>query len=465
MCRYCCFCGLIFIAALASSTYLRAQLPDSIASRVDVIAAKAIADTGTPSASLALVKDGKIAFVKAYGNARLDPAAAARIDMRYPVGSVSKQFMACAILLLQQDGKLSLDDPVSRFLPSLTRAHDVTIRELLSHTSGYQDYYPLDYVAPFMQQAVTVDGILDRWAKKPLDFEPGARWQYSNTNYVVAGRIVEIVSGMPAFSFVQSRILRPLGMESAIDLDAQPLSDSDAAGYTRFALGPVRPVQPEAKGWLFAAGELAMTAHDLALWDLSLLDGKLLSPLSLNEMVTPARLKNGTTTNYGLGQGISDSADHPKLEHGGAVSGFVSDNVIWLDQGAAAAVFTNLDGSSAAHSIASQIGPLLVSEKQDPQASQQLEQAQRVFGDLQEGKIDRSVLTSDADAYFTAQVLADAAASLKPLGAPQSFEQTSFGLRGGMAYRRFRVQFASGKSVAVSTFSVEDGKFAQYLIN
>lgn len=464
MLRYCSAGVLTITAVLASSIGLGAQLPASVADRVDAIAAKALADTGTPSVSVALVKDGKIAYVKAYGNARLEPATAARSDMRYPVGSVSKQFMACAILLLEQDGKLSLDDPVSRFLPSLTRARDITIRELLSHTSGYQDYYPLDYVAPFMLQPVTADGILDRWAKKPLDFEPGTRWQYSNTNYVVAGRIVETVSGMPMFSFLESRILRPLGMESAIDLDTQPLSDSDAAAYTRFALGAVRPVQSEAKGWLFAAGELAMTAHDLALWDLSLLDGKLLTPASLNEMITPARLKNGTTTNYGLGEGVSDSADHPKLEHGGAVSGFVSDNVVWLGQGAAVAVFTNLDGSSAAHSIANQIGPLLLSEKQDPQAAQQLEQARQVFGELQEGKIDRSVLTSDADAYFTPQVLADAAASLKPLGAPQSFEQTTFGLRGGMTYRRFRVQFASGKSVSVSTFSVNDGKFAQYLI-
>ena len=455
---------LIVVVALTGAIRLNARLPASIADRIDSIAAKALIDAGTPSASIAVVKDGKIAYVKAYGNARLDPNTPARTDMRYPVGSVSKQFMACALLLLQQDGKLSLDDPVSRFLPSLTRAHDITIRELLSHTSGYQDYYPLDYVAPFMQQAVTTDAILERWAKKPLDFEPGTRWQYSNTNYVVAGRIVEIVSGMPAFSFLQSRILRPLGMESAIDLDAEPLSDSDAAGYTRFALGPIRPVAPEAKGWLFAAGELAMTAHDLALWDQSLLDGRLLGTSALNEMIAPARLKNGTTTNYGLGQAISESADHPKLEHGGAVSGFVSDNVVWLGQGAAVAVVTNLDGSSAAHSIASQIGPLLIAEKQDPQAAQQLEQARRLFSDLQEGKIDRSVLTSDADAYFTPQVLADAAASLKPLGAPQSFEQTTSGLRGGMTYRRFRVQFASGKSVVVSTFSADDGKFAQYLI-
>jgi CubicO group peptidase (beta-lactamase class C family) len=107
-----------------------------------------------------------------------------------------------AILLLVQEGKLSLDDPVGRFLPSLTRANDITIRQVLSHTSGYQDYYPLDYVAPFMMQPVTPDEILDRWARKPLDFEPGTQWQYSNTNFVVVGRILEQVTGMPVMAFL-----------------------------------------------------------------------------------------------------------------------------------------------------------------------------------------------------------------------------------------------------------------------
>jgi CubicO group peptidase (beta-lactamase class C family) len=136
-------------------------------------AEKALADSGAPSVSIAVVKDGRIAYVKAYGNARLGPATAAQPEMRYSIGSVSKQFMAAAILMLVEEGKLSLDDKVGRYLPSLTRANEVTIRQLLSHTSGYQDYYPLDYVAPFMQKTVTADEILKTWAGKPLDFDPG----------------------------------------------------------------------------------------------------------------------------------------------------------------------------------------------------------------------------------------------------------------------------------------------------
>jgi D-alanyl-D-alanine carboxypeptidase len=269
---------------------------------------------------------------------------------------------------------------------------------------------------------------------------------------------------MPAFAFLKSRILDPLGMTSAIDLDTQPLTDADAAGYTRFGPSPPRPVTPEARGWLYAAGELAMTPHDLALWDQSLMQGKLLRASSLNQMITPARLKNGAPTDYGLGVGISNANGHPRLSHGGAVSGFVSDNVVWLDQGAAVAVFTNLDGSRAAGSIANQIGPVLLESKDDPEAPDALAKAKQVFSELQEGKIDRALLTSDADSYFTPQLLADAGASLKPLGAPAEFEQTGFQLRGGMSYRHFRIRFASGTTLNLGTFFTPDGKLAQYLI-
>ena len=121
---------------------LHGQLPPEKAARIDAIAAKVLTETSAPSVSMAVVKDGKIAYVHAYGNASVDPATPARPEMRYKIGSVSKQFMGMAILLLVQDGKVSLDDPVGKYLPSLTRANDISIRQLLTHTSGYQDFYP-----------------------------------------------------------------------------------------------------------------------------------------------------------------------------------------------------------------------------------------------------------------------------------------------------------------------------------
>ncbi len=448
---------------LSAAALFAAQLPPPTAAKIDAIAVQALADSGKPSVSIAIVQGGKVAYEKAYGKARLDPATDAKAGMRYHIGSVSKQFLAGAVLLLVQDGKLSLDDRVSRYLPSLTRAGEITIRQLLSHTSGYQDYYPQDYLAPFMEKPVTADSILEQWARKPLDFEPGTCWQYSNTNYVVAGRIVERVTGGPFFAFLAKRILQPLGISSAIDVAERTLGPSDAAGYTRFALGPQRPVGAEGRGWLYAAGELAMTAHDLALWDISLMEHKLLTPASLEAMTTPARLRNGTPTNYALGVEVWDAGGHPKLVHGGAVSGFVSLNTVWPDQGAAVVVLANADGSGAPESITDQIAPLLLTAAEDPQADGVLRQARQIFDGLLEGKIDRSLLTSNADAYFTRQVLADASASLKALGKLESLKPISVTLRGGMTYRHFELKFKD-RSLRLRTLTVPGGKLEQYLI-
>lgn len=457
------FPSLSAAVLFTAASGLAAQIPSAMAAKIDEIAAKALADSGTPSVSIAVVREGKVAYQKAYGKARLEPATDAKPEMRYCIGSVSKQFLAGAVLMLVQDGKLSLDDRVSRYLPNLTRAGEITVRQLLTHTSGYQDYYPQDYVAPFMEKPVTAENILDGWARKPLDFDPGTRWQYSNTNYVVAGRIVEQVTGGPFFNFLSKRVLEPLGMTSAIDLGEHTLSASDADGYTRFALGPPRPAPPEGRGWLYAAGELAMTAHDLAVWDISLMEHELLKPTSLDVMTTPVRLRNGTPTNYALGVEVSDADGHPKLAHGGAVSGFVSLNTVWLDQGAAVVVFANLDGSSATGLITDQIMPLLLEQTEDPLAEQALQQARQIFEGLREGRIDRGLLSSDADAYFTRQVIQDASASLTALGPPQSFKQISVESRGGMTYRHFQIKFKD-KSLRLSTLTLASGKLEQYLI-
>ena len=150
---------------------VEAPLSPDFQQKIDAAANEVLHTTGVPSASVAVVKDGKIAFLQAYGKACLEPAVQAKSEMRYAIGSISKQFTASAILMLQEEGKLSLDDKVSKFLPDLTRANDVTIGELLSHTSGYQDYYPQDYTPPLMMKPTTPAEIMDRWARKPLDFD------------------------------------------------------------------------------------------------------------------------------------------------------------------------------------------------------------------------------------------------------------------------------------------------------
>ncbi|MFN8091551.1 MAG: serine hydrolase domain-containing protein [Vicinamibacteria bacterium] len=309
--------SLALAAAVAAASPAAAEAPASLEAGVDRAAAEVLAATGAPSASVAVVKDGRIVLAKAYGDARLEPKLAARPQMRYAIGSVSKQFTATAILLLAEQGKLSLDDRVSRFVPDLTRAGDVTIRQLLSHTSGYRDYWPQDYVPPFMLTDVTAATILDRWARVPLDFEPGAQYQYSNTGYVIAGLVVEKASGEPLLPFLKRHVFEPLGMEGVLDVDRERLGETDATGYLRYALGPPRPAPKEGKGWLYAMGELAMSASDLARWNLGLVEQRLLKPASYREMQSAVRLNSGVAVPYGLGVDVLSADGRRVIGHDG----------------------------------------------------------------------------------------------------------------------------------------------------
>jgi CubicO group peptidase (beta-lactamase class C family) len=451
---------IIFASLLTTCAF--AQITPETRSAVDQAVTKVIAKSGIASASIAIVKDGKLAYEQAYGFADLESKKAATPAMRYKIGSNSKQITATAILLLSDEGKISLDDPVSRFFPDLTRANEVTIRQLLSHTSGYEDFYPLDYVAPYMAKPSTPQKIMDIWGKKPLNFDPGTQWQYSNTNYTIAGAIVEKLAGQPIFDFVRARVFAPLGMKSPIDADKQPWSKNDPIGYTRFALGPPRAAVPEGSAWIFAAGELAMTPSDMALWDISLMNGTVLKPELLKQLTTEVHLKNGAGTGYGLGLGIGNSDGHRVWSHGGGTSGFISSNTTYPDDRMAITVFTNQD-DPAAHEIARDIEQILKSPAVDPNSIKAFVLVQKVYLQLSEGKLDRSLLTSDANAYFTPQAIADYAASLKPLGAPSGFKETSATERGGMSYRYYRLQTKS-KALSISTFITPEGKLDQFLV-
>ena len=439
-----------------------AELPAAVRAAIDKAATDVLASTGAPSASIAVVADGRIAYVRAYGLARLDPAVAATTEMRYSIGSISKQFTAAAILLLAEDGKLSLDDRVGRWLPDLTRANDVTLRQLLSMTSGYQDFWPQDYVMPGMMLATTPQQILNGWAKIPLDFEPGTRWQYSNTNYVIAGLVAEQVSGTALLDFLRRRVFTPLGMTTVVDSDEAALGSGDPMRYLRYGLGPPRPAPKEGKGWMFAAGELAMTARDLARWNIATIEQRILRPASYQAMQANTLLRNGLGSGYGLGVQVGAALGRRQVSHTGEVSGFTAANVIYPDDRAAVVALTNLDATGASSQIAGRIANALFGAAGgDRDAEQALALARAVFDGLQRGRIDRALFTANANAYFSDAALADFASGLGPLGAPQAFEQANQSLRGGMTARSYRVRFGS-KTLRVSTFVMPDGKLEQF---
>ena len=452
---------LLFFPGIAAA---QVTLTDVQRHRIDSAANAVLKSTGAPGATIAIVRDGRIAYEHSYGRGRIDPDVPASPSMRYAVGSVSKQFTATAVLLLAEEGKLSLDDKVAKWFPNLTRANDVMLRQLLSMTSGYQDYWPHDYVFTDMLKPTSPSVILDRWARKPLDFAPGTKWQYSNTNYVIAGQIVERITGMPIVDFLRRRIFTPLGMTSVVDFDAGPLGPTDAGAYLRNGLGPLRPAPKEGKGWLGGAGELAMTAHDLALWDISVIDQKVLKPASYSLLESDVPLSNGVATQYGLGVSVAARGGRRRIEHGGAVSGYLTSDQVFPDDRTAVVVFSNIYPGAAAPDA--QIGNAIAGilfEVDDRDAAAATGQAKQIFAGLEKGTVDRSLFSANANAFFTAEVLRDFSTSLAPLGEPSKFDFAGKALRGGMTLWYFGVELGS-RAMQVSMFVLPDGKIEQYLV-
>jgi len=259
--------------------------------------------------------------------------------------------------------------------------------------------------------------------------------------------------------FLGQQIFHRLGMKSAWISDEAKLTQADATPYYRNALGPLRPAPKEGRGWTFAMGELAMTAHDLALWDESLIAKSLLKPESYKQMFTEVKLKDGKGTNYGLGVEVLDRSGHRSIEHSGEVSGFVSDNEVLVDDGLAVAVLTNQDAIGAASTIARLAVPVIGEFPPAPTEKQALD----IYRDLQQGKIDRSLLAPNLSDYFTAEALADFRDSLASLGEPLTFRQTSEQLRGGMSFHAFQITYPN-KRLRLTTYTYPDGKLEQYLI-
>jgi D-alanyl-D-alanine carboxypeptidase len=434
--------------------------------RIDAAANQVLEQTGVPSASVGVVMHGQVVLTAAYGKARLEPAVQATPEMKYPVGSISKQFTANAILLLQEDGKLSLDDTVSKFFPELTRANEVTIRELLSHTSGYEDYYPQDYTIPLWLTPVNPLDLVHKWAEKPLDFDPGTEWQYSNTNFVLAALIVQKVSGMPYWQFMESRVFKPLGLTGIIDLDTDR-TQVEPRGYMRNALGPLRPAALEAPGWYLGDASLAMPVGDLLRWDIAVMNRSLLKPASYDAFETEVKLKNGRGSGYGLGVDVLERNGHRLIEHSGEVGGFVAENAVYPDDKIAIAVLTNQEASSAASQIARAVAPLLLAsapEKSTDTGKAAAEaQAKEILTGLQTGKLDRSLFTDDCNSYFSAEAIGDFQSSLSPLGAIAELSERSEALRGGMTFRVFTVQYPT-RTLTLTTYTMADGKLEQFLI-
>jgi CubicO group peptidase (beta-lactamase class C family) len=461
--------SLVAAVLVLTAVSASAQLSPDTQAKIAAIANDTLTQTGVPSASVAVAVDGKLAYAHAFGLANVSPAKPATAQMAYPIGSISKQFTATALLLLQQQGKLSLDDKVSRYFPELTRANEVSLRNLMTMTSGYEDFAPQDYIIPAWYKQIDPLTNVHEWAGKPLDFMPGTDWQYSNTNYVLLGLIVEKVSGKPLYQFLRENVFTPLHLEGIFNTYTQR-EKLEVTGYVSNAMAPVRVLPLEAPGWYFGDGDLSMPASTLIAWDLGIIEQSLLTPVSYKQFETafifPSGPKAGQTSNYGLGIFVQDRDGHRMIEHGGEVGGYVSENIVFPDDKIAVVVLTNEVASGAASQIGGAVARLLdPGIVPPPAAADTLGPALKtILTGMQSSHIDRSLFTDNCNAYFNADTLADFQSTLAPLGAITDVKRTRTNLRGGMTFGGYQVTFANGTRLNLSTYTRPDGKIEQLLI-
>jgi D-alanyl-D-alanine carboxypeptidase len=435
---------------------------------LDTFVAEQLKTKGLVGLSLAVMKDGRVLLAKGYGVSSLAGKQPVAEDTLFAIGSITKQFTSACVLLLAEDGKLTVNDKVAKYYPNLTRANDITLLDLMNHVSGYPDYYPLDFVDRRMQKAIAVDEVIRQYGTTKLDFEPGTKWSYSNTGFLILGRVVEKVSGEPFGQILSRRVLKPVGMDHTA-YEPDPKAGGLARGHSSFALSPPEEAIPEEKGWIAAAGALYSTPTDLAKWDLALIEGKVLKPESYKLMTTSRKLADGRLAGYGCGLSVGERNGVTVLSHNGAVAGFYALNTMIPSSKSAAILLSNFDEYNEVGTIYSRVlrslWPTAAANPDLPKIAglPAPEAAKAFFTRLQAGTVDRSELGEEFSYFLTDAKIRGAAERLKPYGEPTGAEVESSHERGGMEVTSIRLTFKSG-ILKISMYRSPDGKMQQYFV-
>lgn len=416
--------------------------------------------------TVGVMQDGRVIFAKGYGLARLADTTPVGTDTLFAVGSVTKQFTCAVALQLEQERKLSFGDPVAKYAPALTRARDITVGDIGGMVSGYRDYYPLDFVDRPMAAERPSAEIVREFASRPLDFEPRARYSYSNTGYLLLGQIAEQAGREPFATQLERRLFRPLGLAHTRYEPARG-GNGMAEGYTPLGLGDAEPAIPEGEGWIGAAGGIWSTPTDLLAWDLALMDGTVLSPASWTTMTTPRRLADGRTSGYGCGQSIRDRGPALVLQHGGAVSGFGARNAMVPSSRSAVVVMANVDWAGGVldtieSAVLAKLMPTADAPRIDGPPARDV--ALDLLAQIRTGQVNRALLGEEYDAFLTPARLAVMSSSLQDAGEISAVEPGAIRERGGMEVST--LTFKAGQTAASTLmYRTKDGKVQEFLLS
>lgn len=435
-----------------------------------------------PGMQLVVVDGGRVVTDVAVGVRNVDTQQPVDVRTRFEIGSITKQFTAAAILQLRERGLLSLHDRLGKYVPQYAAGRNVTLLQLLRQVSGIPNYtdtprfralIKLHGTTVALARSGSFDSILALLRGKPLNFKPGTKFQYSNSNYVLLGHVVTLVSGMPWERYIRTHIFAPAGMrESSFMNDEGRIADM-ATGYLHFH-GAVRPAENDGgfKGWARGAGAIVSTASDLARWDIALFGGKIVDRSDLALMTKPGPLPAfGPGVHYAFGWVVDRYDGQPRIWHNGGTLGFIASNEVFPRQHQFIIALINTTAGDADAIADAEFGglhPRLAAASAAPVAGEDpavTARAKALLAEFLSGNLDRSQFDASMNAAMTPQVVAGAKAQFAPLGTPTSWIYRGKRTTGSQTTYEWRVRFSSGITLNVHMSIDAAGKVSGYLLS
>jgi CubicO group peptidase (beta-lactamase class C family) len=373
--------AVVCLAAVGALAQTPVQKIDSL---VD-----AWAKQGRFNGSVLVAKGGQILMSKGYGLANIEQDVPNKPNTKHRLGSITKQFTAVAILQLAEQGKLKLDDPVSKYYEDAPASWaPITIHHLLTHTSGIKNYTAQPDYGPKMREKTTAKAIVDRVKDKPLDFEPGSKWSYSNTGYTLLGYIIEKVMGGSYADYLKKNVFSVADMQDSGYDSETAIIKNRATGYSVSPDGKMTNSAFIDMSVPHAAGALYSTVEDLYRWDRALLSDKLLSAKSKELMYTPVK------NNYGYGWMIEDWSGHKMIGHGGGVNGFATYIARFPNDDAFVVLLGNSERAASGR-LAKDVATILFGGNVEPPKERKAVQVSSAVLDRYVGRYDSPVLKFD----------------------------------------------------------------------
>ena len=440
---------LFFIAAAYSCTAVYAQNLDN---QFDALLQDNYT-VGKPGVSALVYKEGKVIYRKAFGMANLELDVPMKPENVFELGSITKQFTSVSILMLMEQGKLSLDDEITKYLPDYpTKGKRITIHNLLNHTSGIKSYTDLPNFRATARTDQSPKEIIDIFKDEPMDFDPGEKWQYNNSGYIVLGYIIEKVSGKSYADFISDNIFVPLKMNNSYYGSQSNLIKKRASGYMPIE-GGYKNADYLSMTLPYAAGSLMSCVDDMLLWHKAVHNNTLISAESKAKAFTSGSLNNGKPTHYGYGWQVSEIKGTESIEHGGGIFGYVTQGVYVPSENVYVILLTNTNGISpqdpAVKMAALAIGKPYPTE--DVSVSLTTDEMNKWVGNYEfDNEVLRTITLEDEQLYSQREgsdklkIYADSATKFHFEGGLTTYE---FTLESGKKVANFAARIAKSKGV------------------